>query len=102
MITQFPEIKADAVEDDDLIYLQIGALARYANESIERARFDEVERVFQFFHLAIDKVSSNMRNAFFVSFLEHINMDGDSEKEKYALKLLPTQYLEDYLTLRGI
>lgn len=101
LVKQFPDIKEDVLDDHGLIYLQVGALARYANQCIDKARFDELSRTFSFFDKVIEKVSSNMNNAFFVSFLEHIDMDGDSEKEKSALKLLPNKYLPYYRALRN-
>jgi len=103
MAEQFAEI-ADELNDEDydsLIHLQIGILANYTNENIEKARFDEVQRIFDFLSTVIDKVDSITENAFYVSFLEHINMDGNSEKEKSALKLLPYRFLQDYQTLRN-
>lgn len=103
MVQQFPEIKEDVLDEDysDLIHLQIGYLADYANNKIGIARFDEVQRVFHFFEKVITKVDSHTENAFYVSFLEHLNMDGNSEKERMALKLLPKQFLAAYHGLRN-
>jgi hypothetical protein len=103
MAEQFPEIEEELFDEDyvGLIHLQMGVLTRYTNNSIEKARFDEVQRIFDFFSIVIDKVDLTIENAFYVSFLEHLNMDGKSEKEKRALKLLPIRFLQDYRTLRN-
>ena len=100
---QFPEIEEELLDEDysGLIHLQIGLLANYANENIEKARFDELQRIFDFFSDVVDKVDSTTENAFFVSFLEHLNMDGNTEKAKHALKLLPSRFLQEYRTLRN-
>jgi hypothetical protein len=100
---QFPEIKEELFDEDyaGLMHLQIGLLANYTNENIEKARFDEIQRIFDFFSAVIDKVDSTTENAFYVSFLEHLNMDGNSEKEKQALKLLPNKFIQEYRTLRN-
>jgi hemerythrin-like domain-containing protein len=99
----FPEIKEELFDEDyaDLIHLQIGLLANYANQKIEQARFDEVQRIFDFFSAVIDKVDTSIENAFYVSFLEHVNMDGENKKERNALKLLPNRFLQAYRTLRN-
>ena len=100
---QFPEIEEELFDEDyaGLIHLQIGLLANHTNENIEKARFDEIQRIFDFFSVVIEKLDSTTENAFYVSFLEHLNMDGNSEKEKQALKLLPNKFLPEYRTLRN-
>ena len=84
------------------IHLQVGVLADYTNRCIQKSRFDEVSRIFQFFEAVIDKVDSETDNAFYISFLEHIDMDDGSNKQNEALKLLPKKYLEAYKGLRNI
>ena len=100
---QFPEIEEELFDEDyaGLIHLQIGLLANHTNENIEKARFDEIQRIFDFFSVVIEKLDSTTENAFYVSFLEHRNMDGNSEKAKQALKLLPNKFLPEYRTLRN-
>ena len=100
---QFPEIEEELFDEDyaGLIHLQIGLLANYTNENIEKNRFDEIQRIFDFFSAVVDKVDSMTENAFYVSFLEHLNMDGNSDKEKQALKLLPNKFLQEYRILRN-
>lgn len=100
---QFPAIKEDLFDEDyeGLIHIQVGLLANYTNDCIGTARFDEVGRIFQFFDTVISKVDSKTENALYVSFLEHINMDGETEKERSALKLLPSKFLTEYKQLRN-
>lgn len=104
IIKEFPATKEDILDEiyEGSIHLQIGVLADYTNQCIQNARFDEVSRIFQFFDAVIDKVDSETDNAFYVSFLEHIDMDDGSNKQNEALKLLPKKYLEAYKGLRNI
>lgn len=87
---------AEAVLDEDyagLIHLQVSPMARHANEVIQTGQFDELKRLFDFFHHVVTKVDSVVENALFVSFLEHIDMAGESEKAKHARRLLPAEHL---------
>ena len=91
----FPEIAEEVLDEDydGLIHLQISPMARYANQLILAARFDALKKLFDFFHHVVAKVDSVTENALYVSFLEHVNMAGESEKAKQARNLLPTEYL---------
>ena len=102
IIKEFPPTKEDILDEiyEGLIHLQVGVLADYTNQCIQKSRFDEVSRIFQFFDAVIDKVDSETDNAFYVSFLEHIDMDDGSNKQNEAIKLLPKKYLEAYKGLR--
>lgn len=103
IIKEFPANKEDILDEiyERSIHLQVGVLADYTNQCIQNARFDEVSRIFQFFDAVIDKVDSETDNAFYVSFLEHIDMDDGSNKQNEAIKLLPKKYLEAYKGLRN-
>ncbi|KYG75949.1 MULTISPECIES: DUF7674 family protein [Roseivirga] len=103
IIKEFPPTKEDILDEiyEGLIHLQVGVLADYTNQCIQKSRFDEVSRIFQFFDAVIDKVDSETDNAFYVSFLEHIDMDDGSNKQNEAIKLLPKKYLEAYKGLRN-
>ena len=103
LVEQFPELASDVLDKDyiGLIHLQIGCMARYANQLIEQARFDTLERLFNFFQNTVDKVDSSTENALYVSFLEHLEMSGDAEKSKAAQKLLQPKYLQIWCELQG-
>lgn len=103
IIKEFPATKEDILDEiyESSIHLQVGVLADYTNQCIQNARFDEVSRIFKFFEAVIDKVDSETDNAFYVSFLEHIDMDDGSDKQNEALKLLSEKYLGAYKGLRN-
>ena len=102
LTNHFPAIAEEVLGEDytGLIHLQVACLARYANRLIATARLDELERVFRFFHDTVERVDSDTENALYVSFLEHIDMDGESSLEKEARKLLQPHYLPIWLGLR--
>jgi hypothetical protein len=101
LVNQFPEIKEEVLDEDykDLNHLQIGVLARYTNNCIDKKRFDEVQRIFDFFEKVIEKVDPETENAMYVSFLEHIEFKGMTVNEiKSFLKPI---YFESWEHLRN-
>ncbi len=98
----FPEISDEVLDEDyaGLIHLQIACLAKYANQLIQHGRFDTLGSVFRFFSDTVDKVDSLTENALYVSFLEHVEMDGDSAKAREARALLLPKHLTAWKALR--
>ena len=83
MVDYFPETKNEVLDTDyvGLIHLQLGGLANYANKCIETKRFDELKKIFDFFEATVNKVHTTVENALYVSFLEHVDFTGFTEKE---------------------
>ncbi|CAN5445405.1 hypothetical protein BH11BAC3_BH11BAC3_42450 [soil metagenome] len=101
LIEYFPEVKEDVLDPDytGLIYLQISALARYANDCTNIKRFDELKRAIDFFEITVDKVDSVTENALYVSFLEHLEFKGLNETE--IKKYLKPNHFETWKGLLG-
>lgn len=91
----FPEIAEEVLDEDyaGLIHLQISPMARYANQLISARQFETLKKLFDFFHHVVKKVDSVTENALYVSFLEHVDMAGDSDKATHARHLLQAEYL---------
>ena len=83
LVATFPETRDEVLDPDyaGLIHLQVGRLAAYANKCIETRRFDELRRVFDFFEATMRKVTTDVENALYVSFLEHVDFEGFQQKE---------------------
>ena len=77
LVKYFPEVKDEVLDPDysDLIHLQVARFADHTNKMIEAKRIDEVKKIFDFFRATIDKVHSEVHNAMYVSFLEHIEFN---------------------------
>jgi hypothetical protein len=99
---QFPAITPELQDEDyqGLIHLQVACLTRYANHCLAIRRLDEFRRVIDFFHQTIEKVDATTENALYVSFLEHLEMDGDNQIAKEAQRLLKPEYLKIWESLR--
>ncbi len=102
LIEQFPMLKSELQDEDyqELIYLQIACLTRYANNCLSVGRLDELKRIFDFFQQTVDKVDSETENALYVSFLEHLEMDADNDNAREARKLLKPEHLKILKELR--
>jgi hypothetical protein len=83
LVDYFPETKDEVLDPDyfGLIHLQLVGFANYANKCIETKRFDELKKIFDFFEATVNKVHATVENALYVSFLEHVDFKGLSEKE---------------------
>ena len=103
LIERFPSLKAELADEDykGLIHLQVSVLARYTNKCLSSGQLDELQKVFDFFHQTIEKVDSATENALYVSFLEHIEMEGTSKNVEQARRFLQPQYLTIWRKLRG-
>jgi len=83
-----------------LIHLQVSCLASYANDCLATARVDEVARVITLFHDTVERVDNSTKNALYVSFLEHLNFEGETENAKTACQLLVPHYRQSWQQLR--
>jgi hypothetical protein len=103
LTSNFPLIKDDVYDEDwkGLIHLQIACFARYTNNRLEANDLAEVHRCFEFFEEIIDKVNAAINNALFVSYLEHINMEEESDTHVKARKFLNPEHLQAWKDLTG-
>jgi hypothetical protein len=99
---EFPNLESEIYDEGcrDLIYVQIGLLSNYINECIKEGALKEVLRAFIFFERMVNRVNTEVENALYVSFLEHIKMEGDSDTAVASRKLLNPKYLEIWSALR--
>jgi len=102
LIAEFPEIRSEVMDEDyeGLIHLQIGCLTSYTNTCIAEGRKKKLVSIFNFFRQTLNKVDHVTENALYVSFLEHLNMEGDSANSIMARSLLSEEHLKIWRELR--
>lgn len=100
----FPELEEEIFGNNyrDLLYLQVGLLSGHINHCIKNGMLKEVKRVFIFFEQMMPRVNPDAENALVVAFLEHVKMEGDTDNEVAARKLLSPKYLDLWRELKGI
>jgi hypothetical protein len=89
VLTAFPELREDFAEWDGLYHLQVGEFRRFTQSAIEAQRFDVVSRCFEIATAALMTGDRDLRNAIYVSYLEHIELRSDAGKQ--AAQRMPAE-----------
>ena len=84
----FPSVAADIDPEVEggLLHLEMAALTRAAQAAIDSESRAEVMRHFRFADELFRRAGPDLKNAFYVSYLEHLNFGGH---RAFAEKLLP-------------
>lgn len=107
LLKQFPSIEAELTDDTwtGLLHLEIACFARYTQFQIDNNNKDELRRCFQAAHKFLHDGDKEVRNAIYVSYLEHLDFKDGKKPRSWAMRemssLLRTgyedimKYLED-------
>jgi hypothetical protein len=87
VLTDFPELRADFEEWKGLPHLQVKEFLRFTQAAIEAGSFAVVSRCFEIAASALTEGDERLRNAIYVSYLEHLDFRSDAGKQ--AAKLMP-------------
>jgi hypothetical protein len=86
---QFPAVAADVDEcARGLLHLEVGTLARWTQAAISDEDKAAVKAYFAFIDVVFRRATPDVKNAVFVSFLEHLSFDGRHGKRIKARELL--------------
>jgi hypothetical protein len=89
VVGKFPSLQEDFEEWRDLIHLQVRELLSFTQSAIEAGALNVVPQCFEIATLALTEGEESLRNAIYVSYLEH--MDFRSDEGKRAEQLLPAE-----------
>jgi hypothetical protein len=85
LVKDFPELHDAIQEDTGLLHLQMGSFARITQTAIDSGDFEKLRRLFalagQFFRGA----EPDLQNAFYVSYLEHLDFNGPNGERAHKL-----------------
>jgi hypothetical protein len=76
LLTEFPELTEEVRANKGLLHVQVGAFARRTGEAIARGDLASVDRCFALAHRAFHDPDPPLKNAIYVSYLEHLNFGG--------------------------
>jgi hypothetical protein len=76
LLTEFPELTDEVREDEGLLHVQMGAFARHTEAAIARGDLASVDRCFALAHRAFHDADAPLKNALYVSYLEHLDFGG--------------------------
>jgi ketosteroid isomerase-like protein len=96
----FPDVAA-AIDPDveaGLLHLEMATLARATQEAIDSESHPEVEKHFRFADELFRQAGPDLKNAFYVSYLEHLDFTG---QRVFAEKLLPAELRAGWIEINA-
>ena len=101
LVQAFPELDAEINEWDGLLHVQMGEFARLTQEAIGNRDSNKIDRCFALAHRTFHDADPELKNAFYVSYLENLHFKGSNGQLAYKRmsNLLKAGYREinDYL-----
>jgi hypothetical protein len=91
-LSEFPTLQDDFEEWAGLLHLQISEFLAFTQAAIEAGSFGVVSRCFGIANAALIEGNDSLRNAIYVSYLEHL--DFRTEGGKQAKQLMPTELMQ--------
>jgi hypothetical protein len=85
VLAEFPQLRDEFKDDDELPYLQVGAFARFTQSAKGRADWDTYERCVGIAGRLFGRASRDLENALYVSYLEHLDFDGPRGPKAWSL-----------------
>jgi hypothetical protein len=89
VLCEFPSLREDFEEWEGLIHLQVSEFWRFTQAAIESRSFEVVTKCFELANVALVKGDDSLRNAIYVSYLEHLDFRSDLGKQ--AKQLMPVE-----------
>jgi hypothetical protein len=89
VLSEFPGLGQDFDEWKGLPHLQVSEFLRFTQSAIEARSFDVVSKCFSLASTALVEGDGSLRNAIYVSYLEHLDLR--SEAGKCAAQLMPAE-----------
>ena len=87
VLREFPNLSQDFEEWNGLIHLQVSEFLGFTQSAIEARSFDVVSTCFGLADIALINGDDSLRNAIYVSFLEHLDLRSDAGEQ--ASQLMP-------------
>jgi hypothetical protein len=87
-LAEFPQLTEEFAENDGLLHLQMAALSRFAQTSIECNDLETLQHCYSFIAEVMKTAAFDGKNAVYVSFLENLEF-ASSPYDESARRLLP-------------
>jgi hypothetical protein len=85
LLTEFPELRDEIESDEGLLHMQMGSFSRTTQEAITAGDFETLRRQFSLANSFFREGTPDLQNAFYVSYLEHLDFDGANGQRAKAL-----------------
>ena len=88
VLAEFPQLRKEFAEAEGLLHLEMGAFSRFAQNAIDRNDLDTLKRCYALLAGIMTTAPSDLENAIYVSFMEHLSFES-SPYGSEARRLLP-------------
>ena len=75
LVETFPDLKEEIEEWDGLLHVQMGTFARFTQNAIDQGDIVTMDKCFALAHKMFHDAGSELKNAFYVSYLENLNLE---------------------------
>ncbi len=91
LLAEFPSLQSELSEDicAGLLHVETGCFARHTQAAIDNHDTVELRRCFDFATAAFRDADSAVKNAMYVSYLEHLNFEDGKVQRAWALTMMP-------------
>lgn len=97
----FPSLRSE-LEDETwagLLHLEVGCFAAFTQQCIDAEDRDGVRRCFDLADSVFANCDASVKNAMYVSYLEHLDFSDGKKKRAWAFEGLPPRLKEGYLKI---
>ena len=88
VLVEFPQLHKEFYEAEGLLHLEMSTFSRFAQKAIENSDLDTLKRCYGLIDGILETAPSEVENAIYVSFLEHLDFES-SPAGTNARRLLP-------------
>ena len=88
VLAEFPQLHEEFAEAEGLLHLEMATFSRFAQKAIEHNELDTLTRCYALIAGIMETAPSEVENAIYVSFLEHLDFES-SPAGAEARRLLP-------------
>ena len=88
VLAEFPQLHEEFAEAEGLLHLEMGTFSRFAQDAIDRNDLDTLKRCYALLEGIMTTAPSDVENAIYVSFLEHLDFESSPFRSE-ARRLLP-------------
>ena len=96
LIETFPEMEADVRDEDGLLHLEMSVFSRFTQNAIDTSDVQLLDRYFEFADNLFRNADDAVKNAVYVSYLEHLNCTDGKSKRAWALKRMSPTLLAGF------
>lgn len=101
LLAEFPGLGQDICWDDELLHVQMGVFAHYTQAAIDDQNTSEVRKCFDLAHRLFADADPDLKNALYVSYLEHLNLEDGRASRTWARRYMSPLLQQGHQEING-